>query len=177
MLSVEIIFTVSVWLTFLSLNQSKGSGWVCFIPTLTLFSDAFISKTFTLTLSPFLYLANSSSVLFKYVKSLQCRKASMSEISPILTKSEYSFLLATSPSTTVPTGYFFSKLSNGFSCASLWEIATRLLSLLISVISKGSGDSCFTEQPTCNFSLSTVITLRSCFSPILKTSSGWFILE
>ena len=30
--------------------------------------------------------------------------------------------------------------------------------------SKGSGDSCFIEQPTCCFSLSTEITFKSCFS-------------
>ena len=29
LLSVEMILTVTVWLTFLSLNQSNGSGWVC----------------------------------------------------------------------------------------------------------------------------------------------------
>ena len=43
--------------------------------------------------------------------------------------------------------------------------------------SNGSGESCLTEQPTCNFSLSTEITFKSCFSPILKTSSGRFTLE
>ena len=33
-------------------------------------------------------------------------------------------------------------------------------------------DNCLIEHPTCNFSLSTEITFKSCFSPILKTSSG-----
>ena len=43
--------------------------------------------------------------------------------------------------------------------------------------SKGSGDNCLTEQPTCNFSLSTDITFKSTLSPILKSSSGWLTLE
>ena len=38
--------------------------------------------------------------------------------------------------------------------------------------SNGSGESCFIEQPTCSFSLSTLITSNLCFSPKLKTSSG-----
>ena len=37
--------------------------------------------------------------------------------------------------------------------------------------SNGSGDNCLIEQPTCNFSMSTLITFKSCFSPILNISS------
>ena len=39
-------------------------------------------------------------------------------------------------------------------------------------VSKGSGSNCFIEHPTCNFSMSTDITSKSCFSPMLNISSG-----
>ena len=44
----------------------------------------------------------------------------------------------------VPTGYFFSKVSKGFSCVNLCEIATLLFSLSISVITQ------FISSPTLN---------------------------
>ena len=86
---------------------------VCFNPTLIFCSDGFISKTLTLIFSPFLYLFNSSSPLFKNVKSLQCRKASISK-SSIFTNNEYSFLFTTSPSTIVSTGYFLLNFQMDF---------------------------------------------------------------
>ena len=57
-------------------------------------------------------------------------------MSSILTNSEYSFLLTTSPSAIEPTGNFFSKVSKGFSKVSLCEMATLLFSLSISVITQ-----------------------------------------
>ena len=61
LLSVDTTFTVIIWFLDLSLNQSNGSGWVCFKPTLIFCSATLISNTFTFILSPFLYLFNSSS--------------------------------------------------------------------------------------------------------------------
>ena len=61
LLSDEVTFTVIASLTFLPSNQLNGSLCNCFNPTLTFWSDFLISSIFTLSLSPFLYLFNSSS--------------------------------------------------------------------------------------------------------------------
>ena len=103
LLSVDVTLTVIVWLTSLSLNQSKGSFNVW--------------------------------RLFEYVRSLQCKKTSISN-SSIFKKSEYSFLFITSPSIIESTGYFFSKVSYGFSFVNLCDIETLLFSLSISVITQ-----------------------------------------
>ena len=54
----------------------------------------------------------------------------------MFTNKEYSFLFTTSVSTIAPTGNFFSKTSNGFVWLRRWDIATRLFSLSISVITQ-----------------------------------------
>ena len=118
LLSVLTTLTVIVSPCFLFLKKSNGSFWVWRCPTLTFCSEGLISRTLTFTLSPFLYLPNSSSPLFKNVKSFEWRKASTS-ISSTCTNSAYSFLLTTTASVSVPTGKRVEKISNGFSWVNL----------------------------------------------------------
>ena len=67
-------------------------------------------------------------------------------------------------------GYSYGIPSNEISNSV--SMPTHEIFLRLDIFSKGSGESCFIEQPTCNFSLSTVMTNKSCLSPIVKISSG-----